>query len=342
MFILIAFLVLGFLIIVHELGHFAAAKLSGMPVDEFSLGFGPCIISRQWGETRYSLRVLPLGGYNRIAGMEPNDDRPDGFNRKPLGSRMAVILAGSVANFLVAALLFVLTFSIIGYPVATNANLIGEVLQGSPAEQIGLKSGDRIVMVDGMETTSWEEVAAAIHGKGERQITVTVERLGASHEYRVTPSYDPGQQISTIGISPDITWERQGFLASISNGVRSSFVLARTILDAVGMMVTGQVAISNFAGPVGVVLQIGDQARSGAGKLLVYTGLLGLNLAIINLLPFPALDGSRIVFLLLEGLRGKPINPEKEGIIHLVGFALLMGLVLLITYNDIMRLFAGG
>lgn len=342
MFILIAFLVLGFLIVVHEFGHFAAAKLSGMPVDEFSLGFGPSIISRQWGETRYSLRVLPLGGYNRIAGMEPNDDRPNGFNRQPLAARIGVIVAGSVSNFLVAALLFVLTFSIIGNAVVNNANLIGEVLQGSPAEQIGLKSGDRIVMIDGLRTSTWDEVAEAIHGKGQQQITVTVERQNISNEYKIVPRYDPDTQISTIGISPAITWERQGFLASVNNGITSAVVLARMILDAVVMMITGQVAISNFAGPVGVMGQIGDQARNGAGMLLLYTGMLGINLAVINLLPFPALDGSRLVFLLLEGVRGKPLNPEKEGIIHLVGFALLMGLVLLITYNDIVRLFSGG
>lgn len=342
MFIVIALIVLGFLIFVHELGHFVVAKLSGMAVDEFSLGFGPAIISKQWGETRYSLRLLPLGGYNKIAGMEPNDDRPDGFDKKPLTARIGVILAGSLSNFLIAALLFIFTLSFIGQATPSNANMIGEVLRNSPAEQIGLQAGDRIVQIDGVRTAAWDDVASAIHVKGQQQITVTVERNKQLQDFKVVPRYDQDLKISQIGISPAIVWERQGFLPAVNVGLKSAIDFARLIIVSLYQLITGQVAMQNLSGPVGVMQQIGDSAHSGLGTLLMFTGMLGINLAILNLLPFPALDGSRIIFLLLEGMRGKPLNPEKEGMIHLVGFALLMGLVLLITYNDIMRLFTGG
>ncbi len=342
MFIVIALIVLGFLIFVHELGHFVVAKLSGMAVDEFSLGFGPAIISKQWGETRYSLRLLPLGGYNKIAGMEPNDDRPDGFDKKPLTARIGVILAGSLSNFLIAALLFIFTLSFIGQATPSNANMIGEVLRNSPAEQIGLQAGDRIVQIDGVRTAAWDDVASAIHAKGQQQMTVTVERNKQLQDFKVVPRYDQDLKISQIGISPAIVWERQGFLPAVNVGLKSAIDFARLIIVSLYQLITGQVAMQNLSGPVGVMQQIGDSAHSGLGTLLMFTGMLGINLAILNLLPFPALDGSRIIFLLLEGMRGKPLNPEKEGMIHLVGFALLMGLVLLITYNDIMRLFTGG
>ncbi|MGD0152211.1 MAG: RIP metalloprotease RseP [Thermacetogeniaceae bacterium] len=342
MFIIIALVVLSFLIFVHELGHFVVAKLSRMTVDEFSLGFGPAIISKQWGETRYSLRLLPLGGYNKIAGMEPNDDRPDGFDKKPLTVRIGVILAGSLSNFLIAALLFIFTLSFIGQAVLSNTNVIGEVIRNSPAEQIGLQSGDQIVQIDSVRTVVWDDVASAIHAKGQQQITVTVKRNNQLHDFKVVPRYDQDLKIGQIGISPTIVWERQGFLSAVNIGLKSAIGFARLIIVSLYQLITGQVAMQNISGPVGVVQQIGDSARSGLGTLLMYTGILGINLAIVNLLPFPALDGSRILFLLLEGLRGKPINPEKEGMIHLVGFAILMGLVLLITYNDIMRLFTGG
>lgn len=342
MFILIALLVLGFLIFVHELGHFVVAKLSKMTVDEFSLGFGPAIISKQWGETKYSLRILPLGGYNKIAGMEPNDDRPNGFDKKPLGARIGVILAGSLSNFLIAALLFILTLSFIGNATLSNTNQVGEVLPKNPAEQIGIKAGDRIVQIDGINTAAWDDVAAAIHSKGQQPISVTVERGNQQLTFRVTPKYDKDLKIGQIGIMQAIVWERQGFISAVNIGVKNAFDFAKLIILSLYQMVTGQVSMQNISGPVGVVQQIGDSARIGLGALLMYTGILGINLAIVNILPFPALDGSRLIFLLVEGMRGKPINPEKEGIVHLVGFAVLMGLVLLITFNDIVRLFSGG
>jgi regulator of sigma E protease len=342
MFILIALLVLGFLIFVHELGHFAVAKLSGMPVDEFSLGFGPEIVGKQWGETRYSLRLLPLGGYNKIAGMEADDDRPNGFNHKPLLARIGVILAGSLSNLLFAVLIFVLVFSAIGVYAPSNANMIGDILINSPAEHAGLQPGDRIVMIDGRPTSNWDDVASDIHSKGEHPVTLMIERKGQNDSIVVTPKYDPSSKSSLIGIVPSFVWDKQGFVPGVKSGLLASYDWTVQILQSLVMVFTGKVQVGELSGPVGIVQQLDNSARAGLRYLLMLTGVLGINLAIVNLLPIPALDGSRLVFLLLEGVRGKPINPEKENIIHLVGFALLMGLVLLITYNDIVRLVSGG
>jgi regulator of sigma E protease len=342
MFILVALLVLGVLIFVHELGHFIVAKLSGMPVDEFSLGFGPAIVSKQWGETQYSLRILPLGGYNKIAGMEPNDDRPNGFNHKPLAARMGVILAGSLSNLVFAVLIFVIMFSVIGVPTASNANLIGDILPKSPAESAGLQPGDRIVMIDGRQTSTWDDVASSIHGKGARPVTLLIERNERDFSLAITPKYDPTSKSSLIGIVPTSAWLKQGFFPAVQSGLQESYGWSVQIVQSLGQLFTGRVQMQDLSGPVGIVKTLGDTAREGLRYLLLLTGVLGINLAIVNLLPIPALDGSRLVFLLLEGVRGKPINPEKENIIHLVGFAVLMCLVLMITYNDIIRLFSGG
>ncbi len=342
MFILVALLVLGVLIFVHELGHFIVAKLSGMPVDEFSLGFGPAIVSRQWGETRYSLRILPLGGYNKIAGMESNDDRPNGFTHKPLAARIGVILAGSLSNLVFAVLIFVILFSVMGTPTASNANLIGDIMPKSPAEHAGLQPGDRIAMIDGRQTSTWDDVASDIHSQGARPVTLLIERQGQDFSLVITPEYDPSSKSSLIGIVPTTVWLKQGIIPGMQSGLQESYDWSAQIVQSLVQLFTGKVQMQDISGPVGIVKTLGDTAREGLRYLLILTGILGINLAIINLLPIPALDGSRLVFLLLEGVRGKPINPEKENIIHLVGFAVIMCLVLMITYNDIIRLFSGG
>jgi regulator of sigma E protease len=342
MYILLALLVLGFLIFVHELGHFTVAKLSGMQVDEFSLGLGPEIVGKQWRGTRYSLRLLPLGGFNKIAGMEASDERPNGFNHKPLLARIGVILAGSLSNLLFAVLIFVLVFSVIGVYAPSNANMIGDILTDSPAEHAGLQLGDRIVMIDGLPTATWDNVASEIHSKGERPVTLVIERKGQNFSMVVIPKYDPNSKSSLIGIAPSFVWDKQGFVAGMQSGLLASYNWSIQIVQSLVMLFTGKVQMRDLSGPVGIVQQLDNSARAGLRYLLMLTGVLGINLAIVNLLPIPALDGSRLVFLLLEGVRGKPINPEKENIIHLVGFALLMGLVLLITYNDIVRLVSGG
>ncbi|MFY9140195.1 MAG: RIP metalloprotease RseP [Thermacetogeniaceae bacterium] len=347
MVIFIAILVLGFLILVHELGHFMVAKMVGIQVDEFSIGFGPKLFGYQKRKdtTLYTIRLLPLGGYVRMAGENPEDEDEDfvnGFNDKPLKHRFAVISAGSIMNFLVAILLIVITYGVIGIPIASNSNVIGEVVQGSPAMAAGLQSGDRIISINDVATENWEDVSGNIRKNGGQELKLVVERDNERHLFFVKPKYDPQFEIYQIGITQSIIWQRQGFFQAIRLGLNQSLQFSRLVIESLAGLIAGKYSTNDVAGPVGITVAIGEAAKGGIGYLMIFAAVLGINLAIINLLPIPALDGSKLIFLTIEGLRGKPVDPEKENFIHLIGFALLMVFFILITYNDIARIINGG
>ncbi len=343
--VIIAILVLGFLIFVHELGHFMVAKMAGIKVLEFSIGFGPKLLGLQKNEdaTIYSLRILPLGGFVRLAGMDPEDeDHVDGYNTKPLKSRFAVISAGAAMNFIVAILLFVLTFGLIGQPAASNSNMIGEVVEESPALVAGLEAGDRIVSINGVATGNWDEIASNIQKSGERELTLTIERDQEESNYLITPRYDLQYETYQIGITQQLIWQKQGLMSAVKLGLTQTYEFTKLVLVGLGGLIQGTISTDELAGPVGITVAIGEAATGGIGYLLIFTAILSINLGLLNILPIPALDGSKLVFLLIEGLRGKPIAPEKENLIHFIGFALLMVLFVLVTYNDIARIFTGG
>ncbi|MGB9792710.1 MAG: RIP metalloprotease RseP [Thermacetogeniaceae bacterium] len=344
MFLILSLIILGFLIVVHELGHFVVAKIVGIHVDEFSIGFGPKLISIKStkDQTMYSLRLFPLGGYVKMAGMEPDDERIDGFNKKPLKARFAVVSAGSITNFFVAIVLFIIVFSVIGIPIPSTANVVGDVIPGSPADKAGLRAGDRILRVNDIDTPTWNDIATKIHYSDGRKINLMIERNGRERFIEVTPQYNPKTQTSQIGIKQVIKWEKQSFTRAVMLGLERAFGFSKLILVGIYGMITGSIPPNEITGPVGITQMIGDAAREGLGYLLSFTAILGINLAIVNLLPIPSLDGSRLLFLCIEGIRGKPIDPQKENLIHLIGLALLMVLFLLITYNDILRLIAAG
>lgn len=340
MFIIVSILVLGFLICIHEIGHFVVAKIVGIHVDEFSIGFGPKLLGFQVSHdsTLYSLRLLPLGGYVKMAGMEPQDTRTNGFNNRPLRDRIAVISAGPLMNFIVAVLLFILTFSFIGIPVPSNSNVIGDVIQGSPASEAGLKPGDRIISVNGVATSKWDDIAENIHKSSNKRTKIEVLRDNRKLTLYVTPQYDPNYKVGQIGIRQNIIWQKQNFFDAVKLGLDRAFGFAQLILHGIFGMATGTVPPKDIAGPVGITQMIGEAAKGGLGYLLSFTAILGINLALVNLLPIPALDGSRLLFLIIEGIRGKALDPKKENFIHLIGFALLIVLIIIITYNDLVRL----
>jgi regulator of sigma E protease len=336
-------LVLALLIVVHEFGHFLVARAVGIHVEEFSVGFGPSLFkvcSRGRGTT-YSLRLIPLGGFVRMAGMERGDEHPQGFSKKPLRDRIAVISAGPLMNFLLAVVLFILTFSFIGIPVLSDLPVVGEVIPGSPAEHAGIRPGDRIVQVADAKIEKWEEIAANVQDRVGQETLFLIERDGRIYRFLIRPQLNPETGAGFIGIRQGVVWERQGFLQAVKLGLVRSFEFASMILHGLLGMVTGSVSAEEIAGPVGITKMIGEAAEVGVGYLLTFTAILSINFALINLLPIPALDGSRLVFLLIEGIRGKPVDPDKENFIHLVGFAFLMFLIILITYNDLMRILNG-
>ncbi len=327
-----AVFVFGLLILAHELGHYLMARLTGIRVLELALGFGPKLVGWRKNGTDYSLRVVPLGGFCRMLGENHEEaGDPDSFPQKPIPSRMAVLLAGSAMNLALAVLVFfVIFFFILGIP-GSDAK-VGHVIEDSPAEEIGLKDGDRIVSIDSEPVEKWSDILSIISGKPEEMINLEVERNGEVLYYSVVTDREPETGRGLIGIGQGT--ERFRFISSLQFSVRQ-FAM---IISAFYYVLSGQAPL-DVAGPVGIVHVIGEVAETGFVNLLLLTGLISINLGIINLLPIPALDGGRLLFLLIEAVRGRPIEPEKEGFIHFLGFALLITLILFITYQDVLRLF---
>lgn len=339
--IVLAILVLAALILVHEIGHYAAARKIGIPVYEFSIGFGKLLWSRKNRDgVQFSVRLVPLGGYVKMAGEEPGDtEAPDGYaNRTPL-EKMAVAFAGPFMNFVLAAVLFVLIFAIIGVATPSPEAYIGGVLEGKPAAEAGLKPGDLVLSIDGEAVTGWQDFVSDVSSSpaGSR-LMLEVEREGQRLDIPVdTVSSEDGTR-SIIGVQAKTVFIRESLPNAIKMGFIQTYQMTVLLFKGFGMIFAGSVPASELSGPVGITSMIGDAYQSGADYFLMFAGFLSINLGIMNLLPIPALDGSRIVFALIEAVRRKPIDPEKEGLVHMIGFFLLIGLMIFATYNDILRL----
>ncbi|CAK7043264.1 RIP metalloprotease RseP [Tissierella sp. P1] len=317
-------------ILVHEFGHFAVAKIVGIKVNEFSIGMGPKLFQKKKGETEYTLRALPIGGYVKMEGEDEVSDDPRGFNKVSALSRIAVVAAGAIMNFILA----IVILAIVSYGIGMPINIVDKALPDSPAEKSGLISNDVIISINGIETNNWESIANSINNSDpNKEIEIQVERDGQVKKLMVKPTVDEeGRTI--IGIAPK--YEKSISLA-IKGGFEKTLMFLGLMFDFVGMIFKGKVGIKHLSGPVGVIHEVGAAAKLGVYNLLYILGFISINLGFFNLLPIPALDGSRIVFLLIELVRGKPIAPEKEGFIHFVGFVLLISLMLLVTYRDILK-----
>jgi regulator of sigma E protease len=330
--------VLGILIIVHELGHFAFAKMLGMRVDEFAIGFGPKAFSRKYGETIYSLRIIPLGGFNKIAGMDPDEEQDErSFNAKPIWARMLVIVAGSAMNLLLPILLFSIVFLSTGIDTPSNQPVLGQLLPGKPAIQAGKATGDRILAVNEGKIESWQQFVTSIQSSGNNPLVVRFERGGEVKQLTVIPEYDEQAKRSIIGIMPQVNNYRPGVPEAIGLSIKHTYLVADTMLRSIGQMITGRVS-ADVAGPIGVAQMAGEVANMGFMPLLQFTALFSINLGLLNLFPLPVLDGGYVVALALEGVRGKSLSKEKMQYLQMVGFALLMLLMLFATFKDITRL----
>jgi len=326
--------VFAILIFFHELGHFAVAKAVGIKVHEFSLGFGPKLFSQNREGTDYNLRLLPLGGYVRMAGMDPEEEDVEegkGFNDKTVIQRLAVITAGPLMNFLLAALLMAIIFMLQGMPV--TGTTVANVLPGQPAEQAGIRSGDQIYSIAGKKVADWEEIISTISNRSGQPTDLVIIRDNQRIELTVVPVVgEEGRAM--IGIS---RVQKLNPLAALGNGFKFTFQVIVLILDFVGKMIVGQEP-AELGGPVRMVWEIDRAVNTGFFYLLQLAAFLSINLGLFNLFPIPALDGSRIMFLGLESLRGRPVDPSKENIIHMVGFGLLLLLFVVVTYNDVLQL----
>ena len=332
--IIVSIIIFGLLIFVHELGHFSVAKWAKIRVLEFAIGFGKVLYAWEKGETRYSLRLFPLGGFCRLLGEDPDDQPLEGnFQEKSLPKKLAAIAAGSVANFLLAIILLVLLFFfILGVP-GTNSSRVGSVIPDSPAAVAGIRENDLIVDIDGVKMSDWDSVVRTINGNPGGEITLHIQRGQEDVFVSVVPEETDGKGL--IGIAP--SYKKYAFFPSVALALDYFFFWIKLIFVGFYQMIM-RIIPPEVAGPIGIVSVIGEVMQEGVSNLFSLTAIISINLGIINLFPIPALDGSKLLFLLLEGIRGKPIDPHKEGIIHFIGFTFLILLMIFIAFQDITRL----
>lgn len=335
--ILAAIFVFGVLVTVHELGHFIAAKLCKMRVEEFAIGFGPIIFQTKDGDTEYSLRAIPLGGYNKISGMDPDDPVDEnGFNSKSIPARMFVILAGALMNFILPVLLFSGIFFVEGMPKVVDKPVLGTVVEEMAADRAGLKVGDTIVAINGKEMHTWNEVVTTLRENGTKEVAVTALCNGEEKTLTMMPEYDKELKRPLIGISPKVDMVRAGFFESFELGFKYTGMLIVSMVDGLQKIVTGKMA-ADVAGPIGVAQMAGQVAEQGVLPLINFVAFLSINLGVINLLPLPALDGGHFILLTLEALRGKPLGPKAMNNIQMVGICLILALTIFSTFKDITR-----
>ncbi|MDB1748284.1 RIP metalloprotease RseP [Enterococcus avium] len=413
-------IVFGVLVIVHEFGHFFFAKRSGILVREFSIGMGPKLIAHMGKDgTTYTLRLLPIGGYVRMAGLEdeetelspgmplsveltpknevqrinvskkvqlPNsipmelisadlvDDlvikgyvngdesqemtykvqhdatvieengtevriapRDVQFQSAKLGSRILTNFAGPMNNFILTVILFIALAFLQGGVAVYNTNQIGEVQENSPAATAGLEDNDTILAVDGKKISSWDDLTNTVTKKPGKELTVLIEQDGKEKTVQMTPKTikSNGEKVGQIGVGP---YMKTGFGDKVIGGLTQSWDMVKRIFSALGSLFTG-FSLDKLGGPVMMYQMSAEASRAGVKTVIYLMALLSVNLGIVNLLPIPAFDGGKILLNLIEGIRGKPLDPDKEGMITMIGFGFIMLLMILVTWNDIQRFF---
>ncbi len=331
---LLPIVAVGLLIAVHEFGHFAAARALGMRVDAFSIGFGPVLLAFKWGETEYRLSLLPFGGYAKIAGMAPGElpeEEPRAYLNRPAWQRALVLFAGPFVNWLVAFLLLA-GLLMAGLSQPLDEPLIGAVAEGSPAEVAGLRAGDRVVAVDGKKMASWEELVGAIRASGGERMTFEYLRETRRQSAMLSTGTD-----GMLGIASSTVEVRTPPAQALALSFVKTGEIVGSSLASLKRLVTRE-SKGQLMGPLGIVDETRRAADSGMRPFLFTLVLISLALALMNLLPFPALDGGRLAFLAIESIRGKPVSPRVEGTFHAAGFALLLALILYATFGDVGRI----
>ena len=343
-----AILVLGALIFVHELGHFLVAKKLGVGVEKFSLGFGPKIFGMQIGDTEYMLSAVPLGGYVKLAGEDPDEecqDKEHSFSESSVWSRLAIVSAGPLFNLLFAVLIFSIVY-MVGVP--TLAAAIGKVRDGSPALKAGLLVGDKITAIDGKPVKLWDELRETVHNSPNKELNFTISRNQKELDIVIIPESRKtknlfGEDISVglIGIEPESTFvtERYNPLLAVYKGFQKTWEITYLTVVAIKKLFERVIPADTIGGPILILQMAGEQAKIGILNLVFFVALLSINLGILNLLPIPILDGGHILFFSIEAIFGKPIAAKKREIAQQVGIAMLLSLMVFAFYNDIMRIF---
>jgi len=317
-------------VVFHEFGHFIVAKTSGIKVHEFAIGMGPRLFKINKGETSYSLRLLPIGGYVKMEGEDEHSDDEKSFSKKPVTIRMAVIAAGAIMNFILA----IIVFSIYAYNVGVPTTTINEATERLPAYEAGIRKGDTIKSINDLDVNSWEDIKKYINASNGEEIKVIVIRNENEHTITIRPILSEEDNRLIIGISPNLD---RSISLSIKNGFQNMIMVLGLMFQFIAMLFKGKISSGDISGPVGIVYLVGEAAKSGFQYVLYVAGFISINLGFFNLLPIPALDGSRLIFLFLELVRGKPVNPEREGLIHFIGFIFLISLMLFVAYKDLIK-----
>lgn len=352
--IAIALAGLGLLIFVHELGHFLAAKFSGVKVKEAALGFGPPIFKKARGETLYSIRVLPLGGFVKLAGMEPEEKIEPGeedraFDNQSTFKKIAIIAAGPIMNILFAIPVFASIFMI---GIHEQTTVIASVMRGSTAEKANIKAGDRVVEIDGKKINKWEQISETIAPKADKKVDIVIERDGKFLEKTVTPKETTRKQfadneekevkVGFLGVESKTRIKKFGIFESLVMGIKMTIGTTTTIVRIFAALFTGGIPATTIAegsaGPVGIIYLSSEMVKRGIIDFLWFLGIISPNLAVVNLFPLPPLDGSRVVFLTYERIRGKKISKEMLMRFQAVGIAFLLFLMIVLTASDLNRI----
>lgn len=339
---------IGLLVLVHELGHFTLAKLVGIRVERFSLGFPPRLFGKKIGDTDYCISAVPIGGYVKMSGMidESMDansvkGEPYEFMSKPIWARFLVILAGPVFNILLAAFIYTAIIMTVGIesPTEPSYAVVGSVQPGSPADSIGLKAGDRIVKVDGKPVEKWQELLVIVHNAPQRQLEIEWQRDGNPFFSRVTPVLDQMNDIGLIGIGPVMQRQRFGPIQAMGIGVVNTVDKTRMIAKSFAMLFSGKVnARDALGGPLRIAEMSGQVAKNGFADLLAFAAILSINLGLLNLLPVPVLDGGHLLLLTVEAVIRRPISTKIKMTVQQIGMALLLALMVFVIVNDFLNL----
>ncbi len=347
-----AILLFGFLIFIHELGHFIFAKLSGVRVLKFSLGFGPKVIGKKIGETEYLLSAVPLGGYVKMLGEETEDEVDDydesrSYKHQPVRKRAPIILAGPIFNIMTAVVIFFFLF-LGGIPALLP--VIGEVMPDTPAGNAGLQKGDRILEIDGTTIAQWTDMTEIIYASARKPLTIRIQRAGEVFTKEIVPDskmvkdiFGEEREVGLIGVKPagDTFVIREGPVSALKNAFVKTWDICALTLVGIVKLIQRIIPADTIGGPI-LIFQLAEkQATAGAMNFFTFAAVISINLGILNLLPIPILDGGHLVLLGIEAIRKKPLSERVVLIAQRIGMALIITLMVFAMYNDIFRLITG-
>ncbi len=344
-------IVLGVLIFFHEFGHFLIARFFGVGVEKFSLGFGPRLIGKKVGITDYRISAIPLGGYVKMVGEEPDaeidpEEIPLSFTHKHVAKRMLIVAAGPVFNILLAVIIFFGIFLSSGTFVLKPS--VGSVKQGAPAFSAGLEKGDLITAINESAINSWDEMAEIINGSKGKTIRLAVRRGDSTRNFTIAPEQvttknifgeDIQRYIIGITASGESYSKELSLFQAFSESLLQTYRVTELMVVIIAKLITGDISTDTLGGPIMIAQMAGDSAKAGIGSLISFIALISINLAIINLLPIPVLDGGHLLFFSIEAIKGSPVSIKVREIAQQIGLFLLILLMILVFYNDISRIF---